>query len=215
MNHPFIRTALLGVIGTMFLGACSDDDRRSSEPTFDFRSESASAFARVDRMGQPAVATALLSNTPATGMPSRQDSNLGDPANDARDFLPAMVATLRRIHVELDPQLRSLGLVTCTTTTVDGPGYLDQCAAQAAGAIAPDTISLNLDAPDGWPNGRRYDDAVVDRLLAVALLDLRAATGQTIDTLANLPLNPPGNDASAGNPSPTTFPFLRIPVAGP
>lgn len=79
-------------------------------------------------------------------------------------------------------------------------------------------ISLNLAQPDGWPNGRQFDDPVVDRLVAAALLNISSpvapatAPPHTIGTLASLPLNPPMVAADGSilpNRTVTTFPFLR------
>jgi hypothetical protein len=78
--------------------------------------------------------------------------------------------------------------------------------------VIPDVITLDIDQPGSWPNGRHPDDPVVDRLLAAALVDLSPQSGQGLDLFANLPLNPPGNDARADDPSPPNFPYLRDPI---
>lgn len=174
---------------------------------YQFRIEPAERFVRVDRMGQPAVGTALLSRAPGSrpeGDNQRDALNRGDPADDV-SFIPEMLATLRTLLQQLGPALREAGLTPCSS----GEGSainLDQCVSQVAPVIVPDVVSYNLEAPVGWPNGRAFDDPVVDRLLALALLDLRV---HGIDLLFSLPLNPPGNEGDRGDRSPTQFPYLR------
>jgi hypothetical protein len=70
--------------------------------------------------------------------------------------------------------------------------------------VVPDTLSLDFSRPASFPNGRKLEDPVVDRTLAMIFLDL---TSQSIDTLHNLPLNPPVND----KPFRTDFPWLAPP----
>jgi hypothetical protein len=67
--------------------------------------------------------------------------------------------------------------------------------------VVPDVLQLDMNQPSGFPNGRRLQDPVVDVTLAVLFLDLQS---QSAATLANLPLDPKGNDV----PLPATFPYL-------
>ena len=59
---------------------------------------------------------------------------------------------------------------------------------QAVPLIIPDMLHLDLGQPDGFPNGRNFSDSVVDRVVAVVLLDI-STPGQcngapcTVDTL--------------------------------
>lgn len=77
-----------------------------------------------------------------------------------------------------------------------------------AGAVVPDTLTLNLGATSGFPNGRRLADPVIDVTLAVIFLDLsRNGPG----TLAGLPLNPRANDV----PLRADFPYLALPQGNP
>ena len=73
-----------------------------------------------------------------------------------------------------------------------------------ADLVVPDTLRLDLAAAAGFPNGRLYQDPVIDVTLAVIFLDLRV---HSVSTFASLPLNPSGND----RPFATTFPFLPAP----
>lgn len=218
-KFPLLALAL--VLSSLVAG-CDDDDDKAPGP-FSYRSDGPEKYARVDRMGQPATGTALLSRVPGTapanqGGNQRDAFNRGNPDTDAANFATPMLASLRRIHVQLEEQLRSFGLDTCSTGTGSATN-IDACTAQAAPVILPDVVTIAVGAgtsasTDGWPNGRGFDDPVVDRLLAAALLDL-ANPAQNINTLAGLPLNPPGNDGNAGDSSPTSFPYLRPMHVGP
>lgn len=234
-------TLVLAVATT--LGAC--DSGGGSEPL--------TSFSRVDRTGQPAVATALLSRdcpggvapcdspttvqavalNPGAGAnpfnDQRDQFNRGDPANDGQFAVTLTVGpqsnSLQNIHFEVRPQLLALGLAPCSTEPPGGAMSrtqvdISRCVAQAAPVIIPDAITYTFAAPAGWPNGRHYDDPVVDRLLAAALLDL-SAPGQNLNTLVGV-LNRWTGPAQTGcvapcaftgdetnTPSPATFPFLR------
>lgn len=83
----------------------------------------------------------------------------------------------------------------CLNQEVPGTGVT------VAEAVLPDTLTLNLTAPAGFPNGRLPSDPVIDVTLAVIFLDL-SVNGPA--TLAGLPLNPPENDVAF----PGAFPFL-------
>ena len=77
-----------------------------------------------------------------------------------------------------------------------------------AGAVVPDTLTLSLTAPSGFPNGRVLDDPVIDVTLAVIFLDLATHSPAL---LAGLPLNPGANDV----PNRTGFPYLAAPQGNP
>lgn len=91
----------------------------------------------------------------------------------------------------------------CLNQTIPGTGGLT-----VAGAVVPDTLTINLDAPSGFPNGRRLQDPVIDVTLAILFLDL-ATHGA--DTFARLPLGPAAND----RPFLTDFPFMAAPNGTP
>lgn len=175
--------ALLGLV------ACSDDDDPagpSSDP-FVFASEPASAYDRVDRMGMPAIATAVIS----AGM--KDAYNAADPTDDAEgDFVADIVANVGALHAALDDDLTGAGLTPCAT---------NDCVSQAAPLVVPDVLRIDLAQPAGFPNGRRLADPVIDVTLAVVLLDLGT---HGAGTLAALPLNPVANDVAFS----ATFPYL-------
>ncbi len=98
-------------------------------------------------------------------------------------------------------------------TTYDVSACLNQvipgtAGITVAGAVVPDTLTLNLAAASGFPNGRKLTDPVIDVTLAVIFLDL-AKNGA--GTLAGLPLNPPANDVAFRD----SFPFLAGPQGSP
>ena len=225
----------------------------ASEFVFDTTPADSPLYVRVDRTGAPAVATALLSkatNVTVTGVgggvlnpataannfnDQRDQFNRGDPVNDFADFAGTIVAgpqgnSLQNIHFKLNAEMRALGLTPCSTVPTGGPATkadvnVDVCVAQAAPVILPDVITYDFAAPEGFPNGRTFDDPVADRLLAAALLKITATGGvaapHTINALVGVidPWNGPVGAAcpapckftgdETGTPSPTTFPYLR------
>ncbi len=227
--------ATLTIFGaTAMMSGCSDDDKEP-DPRFVFAKDAKDRYVRVDRTGEPAIATALLSRDPAvspigptgavlnpgntsnTFNTQRDALNRGDPVNDARDFAGLFTVgtqsnSLRNIHFKIGPTLRALGLTPCSTETVVPPATnaevdISTCVAQAAPAILPDVITYDFGAAAGWPNGRGFDDPVVDRLLAVALLRISGTTPpHTINTLVGV-INSTRDET--GTLSASTFPHMR------
>jgi hypothetical protein len=73
--------------------------------------------------------------------------------------------------------------------------------------VLPDVITFDANVPTSWPNGRGYDDPVVDRLLAAALLKISGpGAPHTINTLVGV-INPTKDET--GTPLPAAFPYLR------
>ncbi len=227
-------SVLVALVSILWLAGCSDgSDSRSDNAGGDngggdqlvaVRDNPPEDYARVDRVGQPAVATALLrggGQPIRDGVPVNNDAdnerdsfNQGDPAGDA-DFAGAFVDTLIFVNNALADDLDSLGLSRCATGMpgeIDSADEISACLAVAAPVVIPDVLTLDISAPTSWPNGRHPDDPVVDRLLAAALLDLSV---HPLDLFADLPLNPPGNDANADDLSPANFPYLRDPISMP
>jgi hypothetical protein len=213
----------------------------SGTDAFVFATATPDRYARIDRMGQPAVGTALLSRNNGAPVPldgagnpvnpgagnlfnafdnQRDAFNRGDPVNDARDFAFMLTRgpqtnALANIHFKLGPQMRALGLVPCSTETVVPPLTpadvdISVCVALAGPVILPDVITYNPNATPGWPNGRGFDDPVIDRLLAAALL--RIGAPHTLDALVGT-INATRDEA--GTPQPATFPFLRTAYPSP
>jgi hypothetical protein len=179
------------------------DDHKAAEPMLDrgpnpfvFSTQPPEAYARVDRMGGPVTATVLLPTS------EKDRFNGGDPRDDG-DYSGFVVGTLQRLHFELDDDLVALGLTPCA---------VDACVRQAAPKVVPDVLRLRLADPDGFPNGRRIEDSVVDRVLAIALLDIATpgdcmGTPCAVDSFVAIPVNPPANEL----PFSPTFPYLAPP----
>jgi hypothetical protein len=200
----------LAVILLAGLAACHEDDGgstavlpdtltdRGADP-FVFRTQSYESYVRVDRMGVAAVATLVL---PAGA--TRDQFNFGEPGNDG-DYSGQIVPRLNKLHFELDDDLQASGLTPCA---------LSVCIQQAVPGIVPDVIHLKLNEPDAFPNGRTLGDPVVDRLVAIALLDLSGDCGGspcTVSTFEDLPLNPPANEIALL----PDFPYFALPHPPP
>lgn len=115
---------------------------------------------------------------------------------------------------------------TGTPTTTPSPSQasrnIDRCLSQVIvpatststavtvpSLILPDTLKLDFNRPNGFPNGRGFDDPVVDLTLAALLLDL-TRQGQTAETLVGI-LNPP---RGTGNATSSVFPFIGPATGG-
>lgn len=155
---------------------------------FEFDDAPPEEYAQIDRMGMPAINTAVIS--------SKDDYNGATPTEDANgDFVDEIVANVTGLHDALDDDLTGAGLVPCVA---------DDCVAQAAPLVVPDTIKIDLTGTAGFPNGRLPTDPVIDVTLAVVLLDL-TAMGQ--DALTLVGTNPTENDVAFGD----EFPYFAPP----
>jgi hypothetical protein len=200
-----MRTTLFALIGaTLLFAGCTketDDTSGDTEETgaedtntddtgevdaYVFATDDPSAYTRVDRAGFPAVNTALIS--------SKDAYNAADPADDiAGTFVGEIVASLEFLHGALDDDLAAAGLTPCAVM---------DCVAAGGPLIVPDTLTLDVTQPTGFPNGRGLDAPVIDVTLAVLLLDL------TVHSPTDLVgLNPTANDV----PFDDAFPYLAAP----
>jgi hypothetical protein len=168
---------------------------------FAFRTDDPSAYARVDRVGMPAVSSALIT--------SKDEYNDGDPAGDLMPptvpwrWGTEIIANLSALHDALEEDLSTAGLAGCADYAAV-PADATACVLQMVGArsvgelVVPDTLSIDTAAPAGFPNGRVPADPAMDRTLSILLLDLGSASGCggpcTPGTLEALPLNPSVND---------------------
>ena len=181
---------LLGLAVLLAVPACSESDtKRIIKSTgFEFDPDPASAFTRVDRMGMPAINTAVIT--------SKDAYNMADPADDsAGTFVSEITSNISALHTALDDDLLALSLTPCMTSA---------CVGQAAPLVVPDTIKIDTTLVAGFPNGRLLPDQVMDVTLALVLLDLSV---HPVTLFASLPLNPPANDVTFN----ATFPYLASP----
>ena len=121
------------------------------------------------------------------------------------------LASLKILLQQLNTPLAMVGVTPCS----QGSGStinIDKCVVQVAPIVVPDVITYDLDRPASWPNGRFFDDPVVDRILALALSDQGI---YYVNVFWNLPLNPPGNEGNRNDRSPGVFPYLRSPFPEP
>lgn len=145
---------------------------------------------QIDRMGMPAIATAVISS----GL--KDMYNASTPEDDAMGvYVADIVANVTGLHAALDDDLTGLGLTPCMAM---------DCVNQAAPLVVPDVIKIDVSMPSGFPNGRKLADPVIDVTLAVVLLDLKV---HAVDLFATLPLNPPKNDVDFL----PDFPYLADP----
>lgn len=203
--------------------------------TTDFRTES-TGYSRVDRMGMPAVATALVSagmkNAYNDGNPNDAeggDNSVPDGSMFPR-WAPEFATSLVGIHSALNDDLMTAGLTQCGTFAPTMVGDVLPCALQRVGGttgptvlslVVPDTLQIDTTVASGFPNGRRLQDPVIDVTLAIILLDM-SVSGQSAASFVNLDdpdgagpmrprgLNPARNDLTEGEFLPT-FPYLHEP----
>jgi hypothetical protein len=148
-------------------------------------------YARVDRMGMPAIATAVISSD------MKDAYNAANPMDDVDgDFGADILTNVMGLHAALDGDLLGLMLVPCAAA--------DCVISQAGPLVLPDTLKIDLEQPAGFPNGRALEDPVIDITLAVVLLDL-SVMDQTPATLVGT--NPTANDVDFL----PDFPYLAPP----
>jgi hypothetical protein len=161
-----------------------------------------------DRMGRPAINTALIPPIPRSNT-SRGDRrnafNAGLPRNDVRDFQADMLSTLtsfygRPRNTSANPPL----------TSADG----------IANFLLPDILTFNtttafttneLDS-NGFPNGRRLRDAVIH--FELNLLTNGAITTDNVND-DNGDLITDGTMRANGTFRPIAFPYIGAPNANP
>lgn len=133
------------------------------------------AGVQIDRMGRPAINTVFIPNNPfepAGSEPSQKNAfNAGLPKDDQANFRAEVVDTLDIF-------------------------YDDQTAINnLADFLLPDLLTLTLDQPTGFPNGRNLADDVID--IELGLVTNNAVTTDCVD----------GNDKAFSD----QFPYLAEP----
>ena len=108
---------------------------------------------QVDRMGNPAVNTALI---PAA---LKDAYNFGQPHNDAKDFAPVILKQI----LALDQKFG-----TCPSSATSAAACNPNVPLLASVAV-PDILRFASQLPDGFPNGRRLADRTTDVLISLIL----------------------------------------------
>ena len=207
MKTYVFRFLTVAVMAALAVGCAKDDVMGPATPDageFDASSIDAVEFAkmlglgsldellnastRVDRMGMPAVATAVIT--------SKNAYNQANPTDDAAgQFVSEITANVGALHAALDDDLTGLGLTPCAT---------GDCVNQAAPFVVPDVIRVDPAQAPGFPNGRRLTDPVIDITLALLFLDLDVHSVTTL-----IGVNPTAGDLPFSN----SFPYLASPHA--
>jgi hypothetical protein len=114
--------------------------------------------AQIDRMGRPAIATVFIPNNPfeAQGSePSQKDSyNEARPRNDQANYRAEVVDTLQTLHSLNDG---------AGDDTSDDAGKISGLA----DTLLPDVLTFDTGKSEGFLNGRRLADDVIDAELAL------------------------------------------------
>ena len=97
------------------------------------------------------------------------------------------------------PAPTGFNVQACLDQVIPGTG-----GTTVAGAVIPDTLTLNLAAPSGFPNGRRLEDPVIDVTLAVIFLNLATIVRRFLPVFRSIP-------ARTMSPTGPSFPiWLRL-----
>lgn len=173
---------------------------------FGFRTDPPTAYTQIDRMGMPAVSTALLT--------SKDNYNKANPEADANGtYANEIVGNLSGIHDALIDDIQGAGLTPCSTKIAALPADVSNCVGQrisqggptVQSLVIPDTIKINPASGAGFPNGRLLTDPVMDVTLSIILLDMIAHTPTALVGI----LNPKANDLGQEGAFLTTFPYLH------
>jgi hypothetical protein len=134
-----------GVWAVTYLGNLPpDDDKFDVHPGED-------GLRQVDRMGNPAVNTALI---PAA---LKDAFNFGEPSTDARDFGQVILNQI----ASLDAKFCPLHPTDCKNPNPNIP--------LLASVAVPDILRFASKLPDGYPNGRQLADRTTDILISLIL----------------------------------------------
>lgn len=128
-----------------------DHDRDHGHNKFDAHRDH--DLRQIDRMGNPAVNTALI---PA---PLKDAFNFGIPQTDAKDFAGAILTQI----LTLDKKFG-----TCPPTATSAASCNPNVPLLASVAV-PDILRFASSLPDGYPNGRQLADRVLDVLISLIL----------------------------------------------
>lgn len=164
----------VGAIGSPHQTPCSawavtylGDFKRDDAERFEAHPEE---LRQVDRMGNPAVNTALI---PA----SLKDAfNFGDPDDDAHDFAAVILKQILTVD-------QKFGECPGATSAASCNPHVPLLAAVAV----PDTLKFAYDQPFHFPNGRQLADRVTDLLIALIVnLPLTFTDGTSVKSYCSV-----------------------------
>ena len=135
-----------GVWAVTYLGDFRPDDPEHFE-------KHPEGLRQVDRMGNPAVNTALI---PAA---LKDSFNFGQPEDDPKDFAGVILNQI----LTLDKKFG-----TCPSTATSAAACNPNVPLLASVAV-PDVLRFASNAPDGYPNGRQLADRTTDILISLIL----------------------------------------------
>ena len=178
-----------GVWAVTYLGNFNYDDPERFE-------KHPEGLKQVDRMGNPAVNTALIS------APFKDAFNFGEPKDDAKNFSGVIANQI----LTLDGRFKTCanGNNSGPIAACNDPRTLPACLAAAAACnpnlsllaslAIPDVLRFAANVADGYPNGRQLQDP-------------------TTNLLISLIVRLPGfQDGTQPKPSCPAFPFLAPPL---
>jgi len=147
-----------------------------------------------DRMGRPAINTALIPKIAPRNDPKqferRTKFNTGHPRNDQRDFRNDMISVLTTVY--------GRPLTDATNSLKSATGI--------ANLLLPDLLTYDTTSTDGFPNGRRLRDDVIDFELG-----LLTDGGLTSDNVGD----DNGAKITDGTNGPAKFPYIGDANANP
>ena len=135
-----------GVWAVTYLGDFRPDDPEHFE-------KHPEGLRQVDRMGNPAVNTALI---PAA---LKDSFNFGQPEDDPKDFAGVILNQI----LTLDKKFG-----TCPPTATSAASCNPNVPLLASVAV-PDVLRFASNVPDGYPNGRQLADRTTDILISLIL----------------------------------------------
>ena len=174
------------------LAACKSGGDGPDPPPddeFTFRTDLPGEYEQVDRIGMPLIGSAFIT--------SHDEYNEADPLTDVSgEFQLELQTNITALQDAVEDDLIDAGFA---------PADTNRALQQAGALIMPDTLKIDIDDAAFFPNGRVPDDPAADLLLALLLLNL---TVEDIEDFADIPLNPPFNDADFS----PVFPHLADPA---
>jgi hypothetical protein len=127
--------------------------------------------AQIDRMGRPAIGTVFIPNNPfepKDSEPSQKDSyNQARPSNDQAKYRAEVVDTLQTLH-------------SLNDGSGDDPSDDAGKISGLADTLLPDVLTFDTGKSEGFLNGRRLADDVIDAELG--LITEGAATTDCVDS---------------------------------